>query len=253
MSVAFEPQAATGRSDQAAPPRRRRRWGERVTLGHAGPLVLAVLAAVFVLTAVRDRSATVEVPVASSPIPAGTAVNAGDTRLVKIHRADGGLRSGLLAAGDLGGGWVAAVRIDAGDPITRSVVTHAAAGSGLGAMSIPVPVERADGGGIGPGDRVDVLAGDGNGGASYVAQGLMVVAVSPTRTSGVLAGASSDFWVTVAVDRATALRLTAALGASGAAPGTSLEVVRSTGETAPAPQTSYAPTAAAGRSGSAGR
>ena len=109
-------------------------------------------------------------------------------------------------------------------------------------MSIPVPVERADGGGIGAGDRVDVLAGDGNGGASYVAQGLMVVAVSPTRTSGVLAGASSDFWVTVAVDRATALRLTAALGASGAAPGTSLEVVRSTGETAPAPQTSYAPT-----------
>ena len=183
---------------------------------------------------------------ASSPIPAGAAVNAGDTRLVKIHRADGGLRSGLLAAGDLGGGWVAAVRIDAGDPITRSVVTHAAAGSGLGAMSIPVPVDRADGGGIGPGDRVDVLASDGNGGASYVAQGLTVVAVSPTRTSGVLAGASSDFWVTVAVDRATALRLTAALGASGAAPGTSLEVVRSTGETAPAPQTSYAPTAAPG-------
>ena len=104
MSVAFEPQAATGSSDQAAPPRRRRRWGERVTLGHVAPLVLAVLAAVFVLTAVRDRSATVEVPVASSPIPAGAAVNAGDTRLVKIHRADGGLRSGLLAAGDLGGG-----------------------------------------------------------------------------------------------------------------------------------------------------
>lgn len=228
--------------------RSRRRLGSRWTVGHLAPVVLAVLAAVFVLAALRDRGAMVLVPVASAPIPAGAAVNGSDTRLVQVHRSDAGLISGLLPRADLGAGWVAASRIDAGEPISRGAVTHETAGtSGLGSMSIPVPVDRADGGAIVVGDRIDVIVASGSG-ASYVAQGLTVVGVSPTNTSGVLAGATSDFYITVAVDRATALRLTAALGTTGSAGG--LEVVRSTGETTSARAGPYSPAGSAGGSGS---
>lgn len=231
--------------------RRRRRLGSRWTVGHLAPVLLAVLAAVLVLAVLRDRSATVLVPVARAPIPAGGRVNGSDTRLVSLHRSDRAVVSGLLPAGDLGEGWVAVSRIDAGEPIARGSVTHGlVAGSGLGSMSIPVPADRADGGAIVAGDRVDVIVSSG-GGASYAAQGLRVVAVSSTTTSGVLAGATSDFYITVAVDRPTALRLAAALGASGATGSTGgLEVVRSTGETASAQPGSYrTPPSAAGGSG----
>ena len=52
-------------------------------MGHVAPAVLALFAGVFVLVALRDRSATMQVPVASVQILPGMAVNAGDTRLVK--------------------------------------------------------------------------------------------------------------------------------------------------------------------------
>jgi hypothetical protein len=199
-------------------------------MGHVAPLVLAVFAAVFVLAGLADRSASVEIPVASAAIPAGVAINGTDTRLVRVHRSDSRLLGGLVSANQLGEGWVAAVRIEAGDPITRSVVTQAAGASGLGAMSLPVPADRADGAALQPGDRVDVLGSDGNGGVSYLAEGLQVLAVS-SPSSGLL-GATSDYWISVAVDRATALKLAAALNsqAGGGSAASALEVVRSTGE-----------------------
>jgi Flp pilus assembly protein CpaB len=213
------------------------------------PVVLAVLAAVLVLAGLRDRSATTVEPVASRSIPAGAAIDSGDTRLVKVHRSDSGLRSGLISPGVLGSGLVAATPIQAGDPITRSVSAHGTAGgSGLGSMSIPVPVDRADGGAIVTGDRVDVITSSG-GSASYLGQGLLVLSVSSSKAGGVLGAASSDFWVTVAVDRSTALRLAAALGSSTSGTAGTVEVVRSTGETGSTPQTSYSPltTSGAGR------
>lgn len=250
MTVASEPGStsatATGRTLRGS-----RRLGSRWTVGHVAPVVLAVLAAVFVLGALRDRGAMVLVPVASAPIPAGGAVNGSDTRLVKVHRSDVGVVSGLLPGAELTAGWAVLSRIDAGEPITRGAVTHGStAGSGLGSMSIPVPVDRADGGAIVAGDRVDVIVSSGSG-ALYVAQGLWVVGVSSTKTAGVLAGATGDFYITVAVDRPTALRLTAALGTSGSTGATGgLEVVRSTGETGSAPAGSYSPPAPGGGSGS---
>ena len=230
----------------------RRRWGQRVTLGHVVPVVLALLAALFVLVGLRDRAATVQVPVALGAISAGSPVNASDTRLVSVHRGDRAVTAGLVSADQLGSGLVAATPIQAGDPITASEVAHGAtAGSGLGSMSIPVPVDQADGGDIAAGDRVDVIA-SGAGTATYVAQGLGVLAVSPRATSGILADPSGDFWVTVAVDRATALRVAAAMGSStstGSSGG--LQVVRSTGETQAAPQASY-PTSSGSGSGRSG-
>ncbi|MCU4186434.1 hypothetical protein K6U06_18850 [Acidiferrimicrobium sp. IK] len=250
MTVASE-RASTSAAPTTGYALRHRRLGSRWTVGHVAPVVLAVLAAVFVLAALQDRGATVLVPVASAPIPAGAAVNGSDTRLVKVHRSDAAVVSGLLPSGDLRAGWVAVSRIEAGEPVTRGAVTQGPVGaSGLGSMSIPVPVDRADGGAIAAGDRVDVIVSSGSG-ASYVAQGLTVVGVSPTKTSGVLAGATSDFYITVAVDRPTALRLTAALGTSGSTGSTgALEVVRSTGETGSASAGSYRPPAPGGGSGS---
>jgi Flp pilus assembly protein CpaB len=212
--------------------RRRRGLAERLTLGHVAPVVLAVFAAVFMLAALRDRSATVEVPVASANIKPGAAVSAADTRLIRVHRGDGRLLAGVISPAQLQQAWVAAVAIHDGDPITRSMVVRTAAGaSALGAMSLPVPANRADGGALVPGDRVDVLGPGGSGGAAYLAENLEVLAVSPTSNTGVLASTGAQYWVSVAVDRPTALRLAAALN-SGTVAGTagSLEVVRSTGE-----------------------
>jgi Flp pilus assembly protein CpaB len=220
-----------------APPRRRQSLSERVTVGHVAPVVLAVFAGVFVLGALRDRSATALVAVANGPISAGAAVDGSDTRLVRVHAHDSGLRAGLLPAADLGRGWVAAVRIGAGDAITRSEVVHAGpGGGGLGSMSIPVAVSHAAGGSIVAGDRVDVIAENGAGsqgsaGAQYVGQGLQVLAVSSSKTPRLLATTNGDYYVVVAVDRATALRLTAALASSsGVGGGGNIEVVRTTGE-----------------------
>lgn len=214
---------------------RRRGLRGRLTVGHVAPVVLAVFTAVFVLAGLADRSATVEIPVASAAIPAGAAVNATDTRLVRVHRSDSRLVAGLISASELGQGWVAAVRIEAGDPITRSALTQTPAGaSGLGAMSLPVPADRADGGALQPGDRVDVLGSDGNGGVAYLAEGLQVLAVSPP-SSGLLSATSGDYWISVAVDRATALKLAAALDAQsgGGSAVSALEVVLSSGEPPP--------------------
>lgn len=250
MVTAVSDRTSPSAAGKRRPLRGRGRLGSRWTVGHVAPVVLAVLAALFVLAALRDRGAMVLVPVASAPIPAGAAVNGSDTRLVRVHRSDAAVVSGLLPGGDLGAGWVAESRIDAGEPIARGAVTHGAAGTaGLGSMSIPVPIDRADGGAIVAGDRVDVIVASGSG-ASYVAEGLTVIGVSPTTTSGVLAGTTGDFYITVAVDRPTALRLAAALGTSGSTGATGgLDVVRSTGETGSAPSGSYRPPVSAGGSG----
>lgn len=104
------------------------------------------------------------------------------------------VRFGLLPAGSLGERWVASVAIHAGDAITRSeVIDPAAAGRGLGSMSIPVPQSHAEGGAIVAGDTVDVIAQSGSAqpadpaGIQYIAQGLKVLTVANTRTGGVLA------------------------------------------------------------------
>ena len=212
---------------------KRPRVVDRITIGHIAPVVLAVLAAVLVAVAISDRSATTQVAVASGLIPAGAPVDRSDTHLVSMHSADAALRSGLLPASSVNSGWVAAVAIVAGDPITRSEVARAASGTGgLGSMSLPVPISNADGGQIVAGDLVDVIAENGANGAQYVAQGLRVLSVpSFSSASGVLSTSADAYYVVVAVDRPTALRLAAALaGSSSQGSSADIEVVRTTGE-----------------------
>jgi Flp pilus assembly protein CpaB len=198
--------------------------------------VLAVLAAGFGYAALQDRSAVTSIVVASSVVPAGAPVDAGNTRLVKVHASDTALVQGVLSPSSLADGWTAAVAVGRGQPITVSEVVKPSSAPVLGEMSIAVPVQQAAGGRLAPGDLVDVIASrageGGGGGADYVAQGLRVVAVAPTSTaSGVLGGGSTGYYVIVAVDKQTALHLAAALGLEGeGAPGGQMELVRSTGE-----------------------
>jgi Flp pilus assembly protein CpaB len=213
------------------------------------PIVLAVLAAGFGYEAVQDRSAMTSIPVAASAIPAGSAVDAADTRLVQVHASDAVLANGLLGVSQLGEGWTAAVAVAPGQPIALSELTKPDASGEQGAMSIEVPVDHAAGGSIVPGDLVDVIAANGSGGAYYVAQGLRVLSVAPSGSGGgVLGGGTGDYFVVVAVGKRTALKISAALGAS-ASSGTGIEVVRSTGEV-PTGQLSYQ--AAATGTGSGG-
>ena len=239
MSVA-EP-VIDARPDGAAwSGRRRRRLGARWTPSHVWPVLFASLAALVVVVALQDRSATVWVAVANGTIPPGSAITAADTRRVRVHRGDGALLAGLISVRAVSSSTlVAATEIDSGDPITQSVVTRASAAGAMGSMSIPVGVDQAAGGGIGPGDRVDVIVASA-GTASYVAQGLTVLSVAPSRTTGVLADASSTgFWVVVAVDRSEALRVAAAIGDSSSAGQGGIMVVRAGGQAAAPAQSSY--------------
>lgn len=233
--------------------RRKGRPAQRWTPGHVLPFVLAVFAVIFVLAALRDRSAQTAVVVASRQIPAGATINAGDTRTIKMRSADAHAVGGLLGPAQVAGGLIAATGIGPGEPIIRTETLRGpASAAGLGSMSLPIPVDRADGGTLAVGDQVDVIAGTPTG-ANYIAQGLTVLATSTPATTGVLAGTNTAYWITVAVDHPTALRLAAALAASSTSSGNTLEVIRSTGET-PTSQQSYTdpsrPTTAAG--GSAG-
>jgi Flp pilus assembly protein CpaB len=242
--TATPPTSTVTKPQRAGRLRRPQRW----TPGHVLPLVLAIFTLIFVLVALRDRAAQTSVVVAARQIPAGAAINAGDTRLVKMHASDARHLTGLIGAGQLTGPLTAAAPIGPGEPIVASqTVTGPAGGAGLGAMSIPVPVDQADGGAITVGDQVDVISGS-SAGATYVAQHLSVLAVAAPKTTGLLTTTATNYSITVAVNQATALRLAAALAATSGTTSNNLEVIRSTGETGPSQQTYTNPSTSQGSS-----
>jgi hypothetical protein len=208
--------------------RRSRSLGERFTAGHVVPLILAVMATVVILVALRDRSRFVMVPVAARTIVAGAPVN-GSTVIYRRLPASSGLLMGIVSATSLArGSWVAATSIRKDDPITNSEVQPATSTTlGLGSMSLTIPADDADGGSLVTGDQVDVIEAV-NGLSQYVARGLQVLSVAPsaTRTSALSSSGSGSYYIVVAVDPPTALALTAALqnGSQGV-----VEVVRTTG------------------------
>ena len=240
MSPASQAPEGPARADHGPEVARRRR-PRRVTAGAAVPVALGVLAAGFAYEALQSRAATTEIVVARSAVSEGATVDAGNTRLVKIRSADRSLLQDLVPPSDLEAGWVAAVPIRPGEPVTSSELTRRAKGPQLGEMSIAVPVDEAVGGRLAAGDRVDVIATGAGGSAHYVAQGLRVLAVAPTSVSGALLEASTSYYVVVAVGKKTALRLAAALGsqAAGGSAAGGLQLVRSNGEAVTA-RTSYA-------------
>ena len=216
----------------------RKRRPRRLTAGVVVPAALGVLAAGFVYEALVTKSAMTEVVVAQGPLARGAPVDRSDTRLVKVHSSDRSLLHDLVSAPQLHQGWVASVPVAAGEPLTLSELAKPSTGPVLGEMSIAIAADQAVGGRLAPGDLVDVIASNGQGGAYYVAQGLHVVAVAPASpSSGALLGTSTSYYVVVAIGKEAALRVAAALGDQSSG-GNGLEVVRSTGEPSTA-ATSY--------------
>ena len=203
MTITSSPPAPTVTKPERVPRfRRPQRW----TLGHVLPVVLAIFTLIFVLAALRDRTTQTSVVVAAQQIPAGAAINTGDTRVVKMGASDARHLTGLITPAQLKGTLTAAAPIGPGEPIlTGQTVTGPAGGTGLGAMSIPIPVDQADGGAIAVGDQVDIISGSTSG-ATYVAQHLSVLAVAAPKTTGVLSAAATSYSITVAVNQPTALR-----------------------------------------------
>ncbi len=228
------------------PRARRGRVGGRLSLGHVLPLALAVLAGLLVLAGLKDRSATETVSVAAHPVSAGQTLTTADLRWVSVHRSDQPVMAGLLSPSDGPGPWVAAVDIPAGAPVALGELTGSSPVSGLGSMSIQVPPSHADGGALQPGDRVDVISA-ASGQAVYLATDLVVLAVDQAQRGVLGSVQDGSYFVTVAVDRTTALRLAAALGTSTSGGNNTLELVGSTGE-GPDPGAVYrGPTPAGGR------
>ena len=215
----------------ARPLRARRHHSRRPNLGTLLPPVLASLAALFAYEALQDRSSMTQVLVARTSIAVGQPISQANTAVISLHSSDVRLMRGLLSAASPRGPWVAAINMRPGEPLTLGAVIQPSAGNQLGEMSIPVPQDQAVGGNLSVGDAVDVIQADTSGGAKYVAQGLTVVAVARGAQAGLLgqAGAGSDFYITVSVTKADALRIAAALGASSSQAG-SIEIVSSTGE-----------------------
>ncbi len=133
----------------------------RLTARAVVPVLLAVIAGGFTFEALQDRAAMTSIVVAASLVPAGSPVNGNDTRLVKVHATDLALTKGLVPPSELAEGWVAAVAVQAGQPITLSELERPPSGPALGEMSVAVPMQQAAGGRISPGDLVDVIAAQG--------------------------------------------------------------------------------------------
>lgn len=205
-------------------PARPPRWGlgRRLSGGHLAMLLAGLIAAAANYALLRGDGATVTVLVAARDVTVGEVITAGSIRPASL-RIDEDLAARLLRPDEAADyvGAVAAAPLAAGDPVRRSDLRPAAAGTGgLRSMSIPVERAHAAGGHIDPGDRVDVVAvRDGT--ARYVLAGAQVLAVT-RGGEGALEGLDR-FAVTVAVDGHGALCVAEALATGG------VEVLVSTG------------------------
>jgi hypothetical protein len=159
--------------------------------GHLLSLVLAVIAAVAVLAALQGQSATRSVPIAARSVAAGTEITTTDLRIVSMQAHDASMITGLLTPEEVIGR-TSILPIVAGQPITRAET---------------------------------IVAGPET--AAYAAQSVLVLSASSSSSALLLGVPGSDYFLTLAVGKATALRIATALASSGT---NSVQVVRTDGE-----------------------
>ncbi|MFO7548907.1 MAG: RcpC/CpaB family pilus assembly protein [Acidimicrobiia bacterium] len=205
----------------AAPAGWERQRRARVSGGHLLMAAAGILALVANLAVLRGRDERVPILVAAGDIPVGSVLGAADFRAEEIA-ADPGVLAALLpaSAAQETEGMITTRPIGAGSPLSPRDLRPAAASSERRAMAIPVEPERAVGGAIAIGDRVDIV-GVRDGVAGFVLTGAEVIDVSARDTAAL--GPVTGFYIVVAVDADEALRLALAL-AEGR-----IDVVRSTG------------------------
>jgi Flp pilus assembly protein CpaB len=199
----------------------RRRLARRLSATHVVIAVVVLLAFVLNLLVLQDRSSTTLVAVADRALATGSAIERSSLRLVQVDADFEGL-SGLITEDDLGSvdNWVLSRSVPAGGLLDRAALVRPASESGLRSMSLPVPIERAAGGSLVAGDRVDVIAVS-DGVAGFVAVDLEVTSVADGASGAI--GTVSSYHLVVNVESDEALRLAEALAAGA------VEIVRATG------------------------
>ena len=203
-----------------------RRWWTRLSSAHILIFSAGALAFVANLAVLRPSEIPPSVAVAATELLPGTVFDPATHVAYVPMETDIGVLSRLVTEGAASSlaGHVVVHRVSEGSAVGVDALSAAATADGRRIMSLPTDAERAAGGSIVAGDRVDVIAVEG-GSAQYVAVGLEVVGVPETR-SGSFA-ASGAYHLVVAVDAATALQLAAAMETSA------IQMVRSTGSPAP--------------------
>lgn len=204
------------------PPRPRRRNPlTRLTASHLLMVLAAVLAFATNLMVLRGQEETRDAVVATGRIEAGRVIVPTDLTVAEVDVDDGlfatllpGQQSQTLV------GMVATRTIEAGHLLSVDDVRPVAAPSAQRAISIPIEIEHAVGGGLVAGDRIDLIV-VGESGPEYVLAGAEVLEV-PSTARGSLTGATG-FFVVVAVDDQQALAVAAAIRSG------EIEIARSTG------------------------
>jgi Flp pilus assembly protein CpaB len=194
------------------------RHRRRPALSHLLVGLAVVLAFILNLLALQGRGDTVMVAVAGQPIPAGEPLSPTMVKLIPVSTGFEGLPS-LIPHSEIESlaGWLVQRPLPEGGLIERSNLSEPAA-AGLRSMSIPVAMARASGGGIRPGDRVDIISvRDGEG--RFVASDVAVLSVGGGGTGF----SSMDFHLVLAVTAEQAIALAEAMAAGP------VDVVRSTG------------------------
>ena len=188
-------------------------------------LVAGLLAVLANFALLRSRDEAFLVAVADRDLGRGTTATADAFRLAEVQVGSDVLAT-LVGANDLDDldGRIAARSVTEGELISVSDFVVAAAASEKRAMSIPVERVHAAGGMISDADVVDVIVVT-DGVAEYVVVAAPVLDVASPSSSGI--GSSGQYYVTVAVDSLTALRI------AGAIDGGSIEIIRSTGANEP--------------------
>lgn len=189
--------------------------GRRLARGHWVALVLGLLAFLVNMALLRDRSDTVQVAVADEEIPPATELNDNMVRYVEVA-ADSPLADSMLDPGVVAGGSLLTVRqIADGEPLARDAFADDLPDDGLRSMGLPIASERAAGGTLQSGDRVDVVYVDES--PVYAATDVEVLSVGSADNP------TEDAFLVLAVDDVEALCVAAALESGSAS------VVRSTG------------------------
>lgn len=203
-------------------PRLRRPWWTKLSRAQVAAVVTALVAGGLNAAALQRGDARTAVLVAAADLAAGSVLDETSVAHAAVG-ADAAFLDALIPAERLAQrtGWLLTRPLKAGEPLRWSDVRDAAAGAGLRAMSLPVEPEHAAGGGLRPGDRVDVIAVR-EGRAFWVLSDVEVLAVTGADDTGGL-GAPRAPALTLAVDEQQAIRLAWAMH-DGA-----IEVVRATG------------------------
>ena len=212
------------------PARPTRSLVSRFSTAHGLMVLAGLLTFVLVVSATKGSDARLTVAAARGDIPAGAVVTGALLEKIEVP-ADDALARTTVPWDSLGGGdRVTARPIAAGEFLRPSDLAVASGGgkTQLRAMSIPVKRERAVGGALRVGDRVDVVdVVDGT--ARWVVTGAQVVEVpnEPSSRGGIVRDVGAMYHVVVEVDALQALALAEALTHD------TVSVIRSTGAPPP--------------------